>query len=232
MSYTRPEAGHGEQEVLRSIRLYCENQGDKFRYHAGRILGMMSALGDGDRDDPSGVQDEHVLDALARDPVAVFEEAHAPTAHECTWACWVDRYGRDHHAPTLDVRDARARILAKFDRLPDADAVMIERADALTALRRTVQGDRTSEDYDSALGDGDRDDPVGVQGAPSDATARAIAARALVGAAASIVVAPEHHVTDEYEQGFNAGADAVYKALRNRAATLRAAAEAEGENRG
>lgn len=42
----------------------------------------------------------------ARAALAVFEQAHTPTEHECTWACWVDRYGQDHHTPTDDEREA------------------------------------------------------------------------------------------------------------------------------
>lgn len=75
-----------------------------------------------------------------------FEQAHTPTEHECTWACWVDRYGQDHHAPTDDEREALARVAAKLDRIPDSDAVTLDKTDArtlLAAARRTVQGEPT-----------------------------------------------------------------------------------------
>lgn len=42
--------------------------------------------------------------------ITVFEQAHTLTEHECTWACWVDRYGQDHHTPTSDEREALAAL--------------------------------------------------------------------------------------------------------------------------
>lgn len=87
----------------------------------------------------------------ARVALAVFEQAHTPAAHECTWACWVDRYGQDHHTPT---DDERARVLAILADMDYNDGGMMrwssgrptEQAEKVAdrivrELRRTVQGE-------------------------------------------------------------------------------------------
>src|SRR5690606_13390280 len=66
---------------------------------------------------------EDVARALSEAALAVFEQAHTPTDDE---------------------REARARITAKLDRIPDSDAVTLDKADVRTALRRTVQGEPTA----------------------------------------------------------------------------------------
>lgn len=67
------------------------------------------------------------------------------------FAVFEQALGEAASTPTDDEREARARILAKFERFPDADAVMLERRDVFTALRRPVQGEPTDAQVEAAL---------------------------------------------------------------------------------